>query len=333
MARGRAKTQQPQAQGQGKGRARGRPKSDPIVTGEKNVTDDTTSSGVVKRLQLTPTRSNMTGCEDSQAGEQGEINGTIEITTEVGQAEGVTQKGKEKSTPDLTTWAKGHMVAQLDKQKVEPEIQKWKCALIAYFLGETPGYNVICRYIAANWKNIEAPEVFYHDEGYYIIKFQSIEDMQAIYYTRHYSINNRPIILKQWTPNFDFSVEFPSEIPLWVLFPNLPMNYWGCGSFSRIARLVGNPIYDDECTSEQTRISYARMLIEVEYDWRSEFCDKCMRVGHKCIEQQVAAPQVQMKRRQQKNVTQVWKHKKLVTEQGTIIESNKDEQQVSPKAG
>ncbi|KAH0763531.1 hypothetical protein KY290_019604 [Solanum tuberosum] len=299
----------------------------------------------------------MTGCEDSQAGEQGEINGTIEITTEVGQAEGVTQKGKEKSTPDLTTWAKGHMVAQLDKQEVEPEIQKWKCALIAYFLGETPGYNVICIYIAANWKNIEAPEVFYHDEGYYIIKFQSIEDMQAIYYTRHYSINNRTIILKQWTPNFDFSVEFPSEIPLWVLFPNLPMNYWGCGSLSRIARLVGNPIYDDECTSKQTRISYARMFIKVnvtkalptqitimdpngeqyvqkvEYDWKSEFCDKCMRVGHKCIEQQVAAPQVQMRRRQQKNVTQVWKHKKLVTEQGTIIESNKNEQQVSPKAG
>uniref|UniRef100_M1DSF6 Uncharacterized protein n=1 Tax=Solanum tuberosum TaxID=4113 RepID=M1DSF6_SOLTU len=94
----------------------------------------------------------MTGCEDSRAGEQGEINGTIEIMTEIGQAERITQKGKEKSNPNLTTWAslfrnnrststgmslsyrstltgmslsyvppqilEGHMVAQLDKQKL-----------------------------------------------------------------------------------------------------------------------------------------------------------------------------------------------------------------------
>ncbi|KAG5632953.1 hypothetical protein H5410_004670 [Solanum commersonii] len=80
--------------------------STPIMDeGEKSGTDDTTSSGVVKRLQLTPRRSNMTGCEDSRAGEQGEINGTVEITVADGQSEGVTHKGKEKSTSDPPTWA------------------------------------------------------------------------------------------------------------------------------------------------------------------------------------------------------------------------------------
>lgn len=63
--------------------------------------------------------------------------------------------------------------------------------------------------------------------------------------------------------NFDFNKEFPTTIPLWVKFPKLPMSCWGKGSLSRIASVIGVPIYADECTAKQTRISYARMLIEV----------------------------------------------------------------------
>lgn len=40
------------------------------------------------------------------------------------------------------------------------------------------------------------------------------------------------------------------------------MNCWSCNSFRRIASAIGKPIYVDECTTKQTRISYARTLIE-----------------------------------------------------------------------
>ena len=69
--------------------------------------------------------------------------------------------------------------------------------------------------------------------------------------------------MKQWSPEFDFGAEFLTEIPLWVNFPKLPLNCWGAGSLSRIASAVGVPIFADECTTKKTRISYARMLIEV----------------------------------------------------------------------
>lgn len=41
--------------------------------------------------------------EDSWAGEQGDINGLVEIKVEDGQYERVTQKGKEKSNLDPPT--------------------------------------------------------------------------------------------------------------------------------------------------------------------------------------------------------------------------------------
>lgn len=88
-------------------------------------------------------------------------------------------------------------------------------------------------------------------------------DMQDIYYSGPYSINNRPMILKLWTSEFDFNEEFPTEIPLWVKFPKLPMNCQGADSLSRIASAIMTPIFADECTTKKARVSFARMLIDI----------------------------------------------------------------------
>ncbi|XP_075077189.1 uncharacterized protein LOC142163933 [Nicotiana tabacum] len=186
------------------------------------------------------------------------------------------------------------------------------------------------RFVSQNWAQAANPDLYLHDEGYYMIKFQTIEDLNAVYYSGPYSINNRPIILKPWTPEFDFNTEFPTEIPLWVKFPNLPMNCWSSNSLSRIASVIGTPIFADECTSKQTRISYARMLVEVNvtrelpeaitvldpngrqftqeviFDWKPEFCQLCQVVGHKCPPPPKAGTQnhaPQERRREPRKVT------------------------------
>ena len=45
----------------------------------------------------------------------------------------------------------GQAVVQLEEKEVQEEEQKWKCALIAYVIGECPGYNTMKRYIMVNW--------------------------------------------------------------------------------------------------------------------------------------------------------------------------------------
>ncbi|XP_070042176.1 uncharacterized protein LOC142169194 [Nicotiana tabacum] len=189
-------------------------------------------------------------------------------------------------------------------------MEKWKSDVIAYIIGEVPGYNTMERYAGLNWANIVEPELYLHEEGYYIIKFQNEANMNEIYYSGPCTINNRPIILKPWTPDFDFNEEFPTEIPLWVQFPKLPMNCWGHDSLSTMASAIRTLIYADECTANKTRVSFARMLIEVNitkelplelmvmdsnsrkftqqggYDCKHEYCQKCLVVRHKCgIEQ------------------------------------------------
>ncbi|XP_070046819.1 uncharacterized protein [Nicotiana tomentosiformis] len=134
--------------------------------------------------------------------------------------------------------------------------------------------------------------------------------MHKVFYTGSRTIRNRPINLKPWTPEFDLTKEFLSDIPLWVIFPKLPMSCWGSEALSKIASAIGKPLFANECTTKKTRISYARMLIEVNvtrtlpieitvldprgrkfqqelvYEWKLSYCDKCQTIGHVCHNQQ-----------------------------------------------
>lgn len=95
-------------------------------------------------------------------------------------------------------------------------------------------------------------------------------------------------------------------IPIWVKFQNLPLNCWGLDSLSRISSVLGVPLYADDCTSNQRRVSFARVLVEldvtkalpekmaietatgeifqqsVEYEWLPPYCKKCFQIGHCC---------------------------------------------------
>lgn len=87
-----------------------------------------------------------------------------------------------------------------------------------------------------------------------------------------------------------------SVMPIWVTFPSLPLIYWGERSIGKIMSAIGRPMMTDECTSKKLRVSYARVLIEVdittnlkdtintrdlqgnkilqevEYEWKPPFC-------------------------------------------------------------
>lgn len=171
-------------------------------------------------------------------------------------------------------------------------------SLVLYMIGNMPGFNFMKRYITQHWTTIAKPELFYHDERYYLVKFQIESDMKEILYYGPYTIHNRPIILKQWTPKLYFNSEFLTKIPLWVTFPKLSLNYEGCDSLSRIASAIGILLFANGCTTKQTRISYARILVEVDvtksipteitimdeksnafqqpihFNWKPEYCDR-----------------------------------------------------------
>lgn len=87
--------------------------------------------------------------------------------------------------------------------------------------------------------------------------------MEEVLYGGPYTISNRPIILKRWSSDVEFDATFLKEMPLWVSFPTLPVTYWSKDSLSRLGSIIGVPLFADECMAKQSRISFARMPIEV----------------------------------------------------------------------
>ncbi|XP_070013814.1 uncharacterized protein [Nicotiana sylvestris] len=67
-----------------------------------------------------------------------------------------------------------------------------------------------------------------------------------------------------WSADFDFNKEVLQTIPISVKYPNLPLNCWGKRSLSRISSGLGIPLYADACTTQVDRISYARVLVEMD---------------------------------------------------------------------
>ncbi|XP_070035121.1 uncharacterized protein [Nicotiana tomentosiformis] len=117
--------------------------------------------------------------------------------------------------------------------------------------------------------------------------------------------------MKAWTPEFNLHDEVLRNIPLWVRFPNLPLNCSSMKALSKVGSALGNPVYTDDCTTGSVRISHARMLIEMDitkplprrvkmldlmgktieqeisYDWEPTYCNKCLKIGHNYNENRI----------------------------------------------
>lgn len=116
---------------------------------------------------------------------------------------------------------------ELEKDEVEEEKEKWRKAIIFYVVGESPTIGAVERFVSSQWTIDTKPRVYYHNDGYLLIRFQSIEDRDKALYVAPNTINNMLIITREWKTDFNFNNEVLNTLPLWVRFPNLPLNCWG----------------------------------------------------------------------------------------------------------
>ncbi|KAG5572240.1 hypothetical protein H5410_062006 [Solanum commersonii] len=155
----------------------------------------------------------------------------------------------------------GKPVVTLSEVHVEIGNEIWSNVIILYVIRNTSSIGAIMRFITTEWNFVAKPKVYLHNNGFFIVKLNSSEDKNSILVSGPCMLNNRPIILKSWTADFDFNKEVLRTIPLWVQFPNLPLHYWGLATLSKMGNALGKPLYADEYTSGFGRISYARLLI------------------------------------------------------------------------
>ncbi|XP_058749538.1 uncharacterized protein LOC131622522 [Vicia villosa] len=113
------------------------------------------------------------------------------------------------------------------------------------------------------------------------------------------------MLLLEWRPDFSMERDMLRSVPIWVKFPKLSIQMWGERSLGKIGSVIGTPLFTDEFTAAKLRVTYARILVEVdvtqklqdeiminyereernqkvEYEWRPQYCEACEKVGHIC---------------------------------------------------
>ncbi|KAL2934592.1 Hydroxycarboxylate dehydrogenase A [Bienertia sinuspersici] len=176
-------------------------------------------------------------------------------------------------------------------------------SVIVYIMGDTPTIASMTRFVEREWNFVSKSQIFLHDKGYFIVKFVSKVDRDEVLFAGPYTFFGIPMVVEKWEVDFNFQQQALKVVLLWVRFPNLPLNCKEVGTLSRLGSLLGVPLYVDECTTQQLRVPFARILVEVDatksllqeivvedpsgrtfthkvtYDWALEFCQQYYQMG------------------------------------------------------
>lgn len=189
----------------------------------------------------------------------------------------------------------------LDEGELYNISNDWGFCLLGIFAGRFPGLKAVFN-IVDRWK--ANCKVLTHPSGWLVFKFQHAEDGQRILEGKTQHVYGRPLLLKSMPPFFTFDDMGITNVPVWVRLRGLPIECWHRDALSKITSKIGNPICCDEATRDRTRVSHARVLVEVdakcqppesvpillpngvlhvqmiEYEHIPKLCTDCKRFGH-----------------------------------------------------
>ena len=191
--------------------------------------------------------------------------------------------------------------AVLEMQDMDEMEKTWGFCLVGFVAGKFPGKEAILS-LCDSW-NVKY-EYLAHTSGWLVFKFPTSEIRDEVLQNGPYSIFGRPLLLKVMPSDFDFDAKIPLSIPVWISLPNLPLNCWNARALGKIASILGNPISTDRLTATRERISFARVLVEIDpskelkrmveiqlpngrirqqkiiYENEPKYCSMCKVLGH-----------------------------------------------------
>ncbi|XP_058766287.1 uncharacterized protein LOC131639859 [Vicia villosa] len=163
---------------------------------------------------------------------------------------------------------------EIEIEDMESEIRYWDTALIMYAIRGNLSMHPVKNYMRKMWSFVQFPEIFYNEEGYFILKFKTDEEREEVMMKGLYTIHNMHMVILEWRPDLSMARDMLRIVPIWVTLPQLPLHLWGERSLGKIGSVIGNPLYTDECTPSKLRVSYARILVEVHVTLFNLNCSK-----------------------------------------------------------
>lgn len=111
--------------------------------------------------------------------------------------------------------------------------------------------NIVKNFMAKNWNFVMLPDMYYHEEGYFFLRFKNHEEMDGVMIKGSYTLHNIPIILKERRHDYNVKEDLLRTLLIWVKLPKLPFHLRGAQSLNKIGSTIGVPLANDECTTHK----------------------------------------------------------------------------------
>ncbi|KAL2923164.1 putative shell protein 2 [Bienertia sinuspersici] len=158
-------------------------------------------------------------------------------------------------------------------------------------------------FIRRVWKQYGVDKVINLPQGMYLIRLNTMENRDKILQHEKPFFDSKPMILKPWVEDMDFTQDEIKKIPIWMQV-SVDFKYWGIRSLEKILKPVGDLLRLDAITTRRERLQYARCMVEVKfnqdfpdhvefqdekgnrrrallhYEWKPILCSNCHKVGH-----------------------------------------------------
>ena len=219
-------------------------------------------------------------------------------------AKTVTKSPLEFVAPEIVN---GKPVIEPPTEAVVEGMMLWEDCLVGQFFDKRLPLHVVRAAIEKLWGKKEIPEISITDNGLYLFRFRDMTARDWVMDCGPWYIAGRPFVIRRWQPGMEMLNIQLTSLPIWVKFYNIPLKYWTNTSLGCIVSAVGKPLHLDSPTENRSRLSFARICIEVdlncdfpksallklgndkyttvriEYPWVPHSCSHCKIYGHKTI--------------------------------------------------
>ncbi|CAK8577476.1 unnamed protein product [Lathyrus sativus] len=108
----------------------------------------------------------------------------------------------------------GVIEIEIEQEDIATEIQFWENSLILYVVGDDLSMNKMKNFMQRMWNFVKMPDLYYHDDGYFLLRFNSQEDKEAVMMKDPYTIRNMLMILKEWQTGFNLKKDLLRKLPI-----------------------------------------------------------------------------------------------------------------------
>nr|XP_025647686.1 uncharacterized protein LOC112742662 [Arachis hypogaea] len=176
--------------------------------------------------------------------------------------------------------------------------EPYKNAIVIKVLGKNFSYTAITHRLKGVWRTKGGYEVLDVDFGYFLVKFDLLEDREKVLLGGPWMITGSYVAVKPWSSSFRPCENTFGSTMVWIRITGLNINCYQERAMKMIASAVGKPIRIDLATKSAEREKYARACVQInlglpvikkiqvdghmydiEYEHLNLICEKCSCFG------------------------------------------------------